>query len=79
MAAMGREQDPVAFAEIAIFALTLDEQARRAIHHKHELVTVLIVPLTPGRRLTRGHDALDAQAQALDKQIDDLIWQGPSR
>ena len=52
---------------------------RRAIHHKHELVAVLIVPLALRRRLTGRHDTLDAQARAIDKQVDDLIWQGPSR
>jgi hypothetical protein len=31
------------------------------------------------RRLTGRHDALDAEARVLDKQIDDLIWQGLSR
>ena len=44
MPAMGREQDPVAFAEFAVGLL-----------------------------------ALDAQAGALDKQVDDLIRQEPSR
>ena len=79
MPAMGREQDPVAFAEFAVGLLALDAQARGAIHHKHELVAVLIVPLALRRRLTGRHDALDAQARAIDKQVDDLIWQGPSR
>ena len=76
MPAMGSEQNPVAFAEFAVGLLALDAQARRAIHHKHELVTVLIVPLAFRRLLTGRHDALDAQARALDKQIDDLLRQG---
>ena len=79
MPAMGREQDPVAFAECAVGSLALDAKARGAIHHKHELVAVLIVPLALRRRLTGRHDTLDAQARAIDKQVDDLVWQGPSR
>ena len=42
-------------------------------------VRVLVVPLAFRRRLTGRHDALDAEARVLDKQIDDLIWQGLSR
>ena len=79
MPAMGWEQDPVAFAKLPFLGFPLDAEPRRAIHHKHELVAVLIVPLTLRRRLTGRHDALDAQAKALDKQVDDLIWQGPIR
>jgi hypothetical protein len=79
MPAMGWEQDPIAFADLAIFTLTLDAQARRAINHKHELIAVLVVPFAFRRRLTGRHDTLDAQARAIDKQVDDLIWQGPSR
>ena len=79
MPAMGREQNPVAFAELPFPAFPLDAEPRRAIHHKHELVAVLVVPLAFRRRLTGRHDTLDAQARAIDKQVDDLIWQGPSR
>ena len=79
MPAMGREQDPVAFAKFAFLAFPLDAEPRRAIHHKHELVAVLVVPLAFRRRLTGRHDALDAEARVLDKQVDDLIRQGPSR
>ena len=79
MPAMGWEQDPVAFAEFAVGLLALDAEPRGAIHHKHELVAVLVVPLAFEPPLTGRHDALDAQARALDKQVDDLIWQGPSR
>ena len=79
MPATGREQDPVAFAERADGRLAFDVKPRGAIHHKHELVAVLVVPLAFGPPLTGRHDALDAQARALDKQVDDLIWQGPSR
>ena len=67
MPAMGREQDPVAFAEHTVFTLTLDAQARGAGDDKNPLVGVLIVPLAFRRRLTGRHDPLDAQARALDK------------
>jgi len=76
---MGRKQDPVAFAKLAVFTLTLDTKPRGAIHQKHEFVAVLIVPLAFRRRLTGRYDALDAQARALDKQIHDLIRQRPHR
>jgi hypothetical protein len=79
MPAMGREQDPVAFAELAVFTLAFDAETRCAINDKHELVAVLIVPLAFWRRLTGRHNPLDAQAGALDKQVDDLIRQEPSR
>jgi hypothetical protein len=79
MPAMGWEQDPVAFAEGAVGRLAFDAKPRGAIHHKHELVAVLIVPLALRRRLTGRHDTLDAQARAIDKQVDDLVWQEPSR
>ena len=79
MPAMGWEQDPVAFAKLPLLAFPLDAEPRAAIHHKHELVAVLIVPLAFRRRLTGRHNTLDAQARAIDKQVDDLIWQGPIR
>jgi hypothetical protein len=79
MPAMSWEQDPIAFAKLAIFTLTLDAQARRTLDHEHPFIGVLIVPLAFRRRLTGRDDALDAQALALDKQVHDLIWQGPSR
>ena len=52
MPAMGWDQDPVAFAKLPFLCFPLDAEPRRAIHHKHELVAVLIVPLTLRRRLT---------------------------
>ena len=79
MPAVGREQDPVAFAEHTVFTLTLDAQARGAGDDKNPLIAVLVVPLALSSRLTGRHDALDAEARVLDKQIDDLIWQGLSR
>jgi hypothetical protein len=63
----------------AVFFLALDAQVRRALDQQHPLVSLLIVPLAFRRRLTGRDDALDAQALALDKQVHDLIWQGPSR
>ncbi len=69
----------MAFAKLPFPAFPLDAETRCAIHHKHELVAVLVVPLALSSHLTGRHDALDAQARALDKQVDDLIWQGPSR
>jgi hypothetical protein len=68
MPATGRQQDPGAFAERAVGRLAFDVKPRGAIHYKHELVAVLIVPLALRRRLTGRHDTLDAQARAIDKQ-----------
>ena len=78
MPAMGRKQDPVAFAELAVGCLALDAQPRGAGNDKHPLVGLLVVPLALRSRLPGRHDALDAQARTLDKQIDDLVWKRPA-
>jgi len=74
---MGREQDPVTFAELAVFALAFDAQARRTSDQEHPLIGLLVVPLALGRRLTGRDDALDGEAWALDEHLDDFVREGP--
>jgi hypothetical protein len=45
---MGWEQDPIAFAELAVGLLAFDAQPRGAGDDKHPLVGLLVVPLTLG-------------------------------
>jgi nicotinamidase-related amidase len=77
MAATGWEQDPIAFADLAVGLLALDAQARGASDDKYPLIGFLVVPLALGRRLTRGHDALDAEARTIDKHVHELIGELP--
>src|SRR3989304_4873250 len=69
MAAMGGEQDEIAFAELPVLSLALDAEPRSALNDQDPPVVPLIVPWPSRRRLSGRDDPVAAESRPLDERF----------